>query len=292
MALFSPTHRIPSRLLSGTLAVHLVACAATSGAKPVASTSESKRVMKLSDALTIQRKRLTELEARLSLLESETRGARSAVLSETVRIGGKRSAEHDFEVKPLADQSTRPTGASSRREPAPVRLQLYGRRKASHVPEQQQAYEAPVVSERLAVAPLPGSLATGQGKRSGRKGLSFKKRYASALQFLQKQQYTHAEAAFAALEEDFPEHRLADNVVYWRAEVAYAMRAYRASARLFELLIARFPRSDKLPQALFKAGLCYRRLGRDEIAEEFLARVKSEFPDSEVARLASAEGSR
>lgn len=243
----------------------------------------TKRFQRSIDA---QQKRITELESRLALLENEARASRTSrgrKLQETVTIGRANRVREQAS----GERMYVPDEPSAE---APIRLRLYGRPERSELPEEP----LPTVSERLPVAPLPGVAAKSNTDKpaAGRLKTPFKARYVAALRMLRERKYGDAGAALAALQVDFPDHPMADNVTYWLGEVAFARGDYEGAARAFETVVQRYPSSDKLPDALFKAGLSHRQLGKSKTAEKYLTRVRSEFPESEVARLASAEGSR
>ena len=82
---------------------------------------------------------------------------------------------------------------------------------------------------------------------------------------------------------------LADNALYWRGEVLYAQRQYGRALRQFEGVLASAPDGDRVPDALYKIGLCHRRMGEPQRAREAFERLRTRFPDSKAARLASQE---
>jgi len=54
----------------------------------------------------------------------------------------------------------------------------------------------------------------------------------------------------------------------------------------FEKVVAEFPRSQKIPDALLKIGFCNYELGQWTNARTALSRVTSEYTDKTAARLA------
>jgi tol-pal system protein YbgF len=114
-------------------------------------------------------------------------------------------------------------------------------------------------------------------------------RYRVALGHVQGQRLTEALAALTGFLNEFPSHPYADNALYWRGEVEYAMRRYPEALRDFQRLVREHPRGNKVPDALLKMGLCHLRMGDTDRARAYFRRVRNEYPDSVAARLASQE---
>ncbi|MEZ4256928.1 MAG: tol-pal system protein YbgF, partial [Polyangiales bacterium] len=89
-----------------------------------------------------------------------------------------------------------------------------------------------------------------------------------------------------------PKHAYADNALYWKGEVLYAQRQYGQALVTFEDVVVRFPRGNRVSDAFLKAGLCHARMGNLKNARGYFQRLKSLFPDSVAARMASQEDVR
>jgi tol-pal system protein YbgF len=114
-------------------------------------------------------------------------------------------------------------------------------------------------------------------------------RYRAALSHVQAQRLPEALVALTAFLDQFPAHPYADNALYWRGEVEYAMRRYEGALRDFQRLVEEHPRGNKVPDALLKMGLCHLRMGDSARARAYFRRVRNEYPESVAARLASQE---
>ena len=68
------------------------------------------------------------------------------------------------------------------------------------------------------------------------------------------------------------------------------MHAYAEARTDFERVVVRWPRAAKVADALFKIGMCHRRMGDHRRARAYFARVRREHPDSVAARLSAEEG--
>jgi tol-pal system protein YbgF len=113
--------------------------------------------------------------------------------------------------------------------------------------------------------------------------------YRAALGFVEARRWNDALGALARFAAAHPDHPYADNALYWQGEVLYAQREYRRAMEILETMIRRYPRGNKVPDALLRLGYCSLRLGDPERARTYFERVRREHPDSVAARLASRE---
>lgn len=281
---------------AGVLSLALGALGCASGQATGASVGHSARVsdkalQRLQSMSERQADRITELEARIALLESEARSARGTnKLTRTVTIGGNDSARGEVPdaVDADADESVddRP----------PIQLHLHGQPRA-HA-RSGPLEPVPVVNERLPVVPLPGRglpvasippLAT--ARTTAPHAADAREAYREALRLLRAREFARAATAFFAFAKDHPGDRLVASARYWEGEAHYALRAYDRALTSFELVIDRFPHSNKLASALYKAGLCHQRLGDAAAAARLFSRLRTQFPDSELVARLSVEGS-
>ena len=86
-----------------------------------------------------------------------------------------------------------------------------------------------------------------------------------------------------------PGHELADNAQYWLGETYYARKRYALAAVEFEKVVERYPRGNKLPDALLKIGYCRALAGKRAEAIAVLRRLLRAHPDSAPAALARAK---
>lgn len=117
-------------------------------------------------------------------------------------------------------------------------------------------------------------------------GGSDRDNYQAAFELLKDQQYEQAAAAFEQFLQSYPDTELADNAQYWLAESYYVTEDFDDALREFQVVIDRFPRSRKVPDALLKMGYCNYELGNWDQSRAALSRVQREFPDTTAARLA------
>ena len=86
-----------------------------------------------------------------------------------------------------------------------------------------------------------------------------------------------------------PRHDLADNAQYWLAETYYARKRYPLAAVEFEKVVERYPRGNKLPDALLKIGYCRAMAGKRAEAIAVLRRLVRAHPGSGPAALARSK---
>jgi tol-pal system protein YbgF len=111
--------------------------------------------------------------------------------------------------------------------------------------------------------------------------------YEQHLARLQAGDHDAAVRGFHAFLDDFPDHDLADNAQYWLGESMYHRKLYREALDAFGAVVERYPRGNKVPDALLKLGFCHLALQEHDQARAALARVIELFPKSHPAALAA-----
>jgi tol-pal system protein YbgF len=254
-------------------------CAATTSTRSaVAATAAGEQesvVAGLARGSEEQERRISELEARLALLEQEAHEWREATASkhaETVRIGSHRP-------EPAAEPEER------RLPVTVVRL---------HEPEAAPAAlpAAPLfVSSKLPVVPLPEQRAGKAPSSESGSEASAREAYRAALRFVSDRRWDLAEAALSRLLEEHPDGPLSASAIYWRGEVRYAQRRYDNALQDFQTALSRFSDGGKAADALLKVGMCHLRLGDQAMAQRYFKQVREQYPSSDAARIAEREGS-
>src|SRR5690606_2166549 len=79
----------------------------------------------------------------------------------------------------------------------------------------------------------------------------------------------------------------ADNARYWLGETYYVMRDFEGALAEYQRVVADYPDSQKVPDAMLKMGFSLQELGRLDEARAALEDVAQRFPGTTVARLAS-----
>jgi len=117
-------------------------------------------------------------------------------------------------------------------------------------------------------------------------GGSDRDNYQVAFELLKQERYDLAAASFKQFLVAFPNSELADNAQYWLAESYYASDKFEQALQDFEVVITKYPRSRKVPDALLKMGYCNYSLKQWDAARVTLSRVQADYPETTAARLA------
>jgi len=97
---------------------------------------------------------------------------------------------------------------------------------------------------------------------------------------------TQALLEFQELLVRFPTAEVADNAHYWIGQIYFERASFERALEAYQEVVQDYPSSDKLPEALLKAGLCLEKLGRSEDAKQVFKRLVLSHPDSEAATVA------
>ena len=111
-------------------------------------------------------------------------------------------------------------------------------------------------------------------------------RYREALDLLRKGQHEPAMAVFRGIVADHPRHDLADNAQYWMGESYYDQKDFDRAAVEFKRVIDRFPKGNKVPDALYKLALCHAQRNQTQAAKAALEKLLRSYPKAEVAKKA------
>jgi len=107
----------------------------------------------------------------------------------------------------------------------------------------------------------------------------YQMRYQEGLDLFHARNYKQAIDVFENLIASDANNSLSDNAQYWIGESHYALGQYKKAVIDFEKVFT-FPKSNKNPDAQFKLGLCYVRLGDGAKAREEFQRLIDVYPES------------
>jgi tol-pal system protein YbgF len=155
------------------------------------------------------------------------------------------------------------------------------------VDQRLQALER-ALGERRAGLDAPSVLDGGQLKPGQLPvpGGSDRANYQAAFELLKQGRYKEASAALRQFMVAFPDSALSDNAQYWLAETHYVSQSYDKALPEFTVVVEKYPKSRKIPDALLKIGYCNYELKRFDAARKSLQAVVSTYPETTAARLA------
>lgn len=116
--------------------------------------------------------------------------------------------------------------------------------------------------------------------------------YRAAKSLLDAGQLDQARAAFEGFLAAHPDHPLSDNALYWIGETWYAKALWLKAAGVFSQVVERFPRGNKVPDAMLKTALCYKNLGERDLTRDVLRQLVRLYPSTSAAELAREQLSR
>lgn len=97
--------------------------------------------------------------------------------------------------------------------------------------------------------------------------------------------YVGAAETFRYLVQNYPDHKLTPNTLYWLGECYYTQKQYDQAIARFERVIRDFPRSPKAPAALLKIAYSYSMLKQGNTAMTHLQSLLKKYPKSREAKM-------
>ncbi|NRA20170.1 MAG: tol-pal system protein YbgF [Oceanospirillaceae bacterium] len=110
--------------------------------------------------------------------------------------------------------------------------------------------------------------------------------YSTAFAYIKSQELPQAEAAFHEYIKRHPKAKRVSNATYWLGEVNLAQGKLLESSQFFSKLLADFSTSAKVPDAMYKLGRVYQRMGKANEAIAIWQQLVDSHPDAAAATLA------
>ena len=111
--------------------------------------------------------------------------------------------------------------------------------------------------------------------------------YRNALRLVQQDMdFSASRKLFEQFIQQYPQHELAVNAMYWIGETMYGDKKYEHAILQFQDVIQMYPQHPKIPAALLKQGLAFYQLGDTRNAKIILQKVVEKYPDSKEAQKA------
>ena len=112
--------------------------------------------------------------------------------------------------------------------------------------------------------------------------------YRDAFKSFRSEDYNLAIAKFRRFLKEFPEHKYADNALYWIGEILYSQKKFPEAIIEFSRVAEEYKNSNKVPDALLKIGLTYINLRDFRKAEDHFQMLMDMYPFSDAAKKADA----
>jgi len=145
----------------------------------------------------------------------------------------------------------------------------------------------PVAPPRITAPAAPGAVSAGGVAATGDTGGvalpqgTPKQQYEYATNFMVRQDYARAEAAFRAFLKANPKDPLAANAQYWLGESLYVRGDYQSAAIEFVEGYQKYPKSAKAPDNLLKLGLTLVNTRNVSGACTAFGAIAKEYPNAE-----------
>ena len=163
-----------------------------------------------------------------------------------------------------------------------------GQVQASIADRQGDGYEPSTAPQSLGTIPADEAV-----DEAPPVALTADEQYKQAFGLLEEARHEEAHDAFSRFIDANPDHSLAQNAAYWRAESLYARQLYPDAAKAYALNLRQYPEGRKAPDNMVKLGLALLKLGRTEEACRTFAQLDRKFPDPPLnIRRAAQQGQR
>ena len=110
--------------------------------------------------------------------------------------------------------------------------------------------------------------------------------YREAMRIYKQGRIQEARQAFLEFLRRHPNHPYSDNAAYWAAECLYDQKDYDGARAEFARLLERYPKGNKVPDAMVKIALCMKMTGQKEEALRMLETVVLTYPGTSAAETA------
>ena len=142
--------------------------------------------------------------------------------------------------------------------------------------------------DRVMLKP-PATTATGPVSATGTGGPAPAK-FNAAMDLLARGSYDQARASFRSIADQYPNHQLAPEALYWTGDISYsAKKDYGEAARSFAELLKKYPKAPHAPDGMLKLGQSLIGLGQKQEGCATLAAFPAKYPTANKTLLARAK---
>ncbi|MBI9111437.1 tol-pal system protein YbgF [Maridesulfovibrio ferrireducens] len=110
--------------------------------------------------------------------------------------------------------------------------------------------------------------------------------YNKALESFKAREYKKAIVDWAEFTKNFPKNSLVPNSIFWEGECYYQLKDYPNAALKYQVVIAKYPSSNKFKSAMLKQGICLIKLGKTKSGKYILEDLIKKAPESAEAKRA------
>jgi tol-pal system protein YbgF len=229
---------------------------------------ENLEIVELKKAVSGLYMKTEEMNNRLFLLQekADTSDERIDVL------------EGDPELKNVKQKDEKEEGASADEDMTEevVRDEPIAQTHSILFTESDDAEEGIVAPQELAAVEVEATVET-----------TAEELYETGMKDLKNKDYAAARFNFIKLYENYPDHSLADNALYWTGECHYVERNYEKALESFEVVISKYPDGNKVADAMLKTAYAYISLKDRGNTIKALNLLIEKYPDSEAATKAN-----
>ncbi len=110
--------------------------------------------------------------------------------------------------------------------------------------------------------------------------------YNKALELFKAREYKKAIVDWSEFSKTFPKNSLVPNAIFWEGECYYQLKDFPNAALKYQVIIGKYPKSNKYKSALLKQGLSLIKLGKTKSGKYILEDLVKKAPDSLEAKRA------
>jgi len=121
-------------------------------------------------------------------------------------------------------------------------------------------------------------------KQAMDKGPAAKKSlYETGLEKFKSRKYSESIGDLKLFLDADPDQSLIDNAQFWIGEALFALGKYEDAILRYDLVVKKYPNSEKVPDCLYKQGLSFIKLGDRETGELILKHLQKQCPGTNAA---------
>lgn len=113
--------------------------------------------------------------------------------------------------------------------------------------------------------------------------------YQTALDLLPDKKYEESGNKLRNYIKIYPKGVYVANAHYWLGEINLLQRNYDAAEEEFKMVVAKYSKSKRVPDAMFKLALVHQNQGRDSQSKNELRQIIKKYPGTSAAQLAKAQ---